>query len=88
MLVDRSQEPKICHVCKSKYDTKKHQPSCLIPCGHTFCVKCILEFNGKKCVVCELAYNQHIPDYAMIDIVAELTKIKIPKDSSVNRNFS
>lgn len=81
ILVDRSSEPRNCPLCKNKYDATSYRPEALIPCGHTFCSKCVANFE-QACKMCASKYNQIIPDHEMIDLVQLATKkLHISRDS-------
>ena len=73
VLIDRKTEPKNCPLCKNIYDERQTRPEALIPCGHTFCAKCVVNFE-KVCKMCAEKYNQIIPDYEMIDLVKAAKK--------------
>jgi hypothetical protein len=81
---DREKESLTCSICFQDYNLNL-LPNCLIPCGHTFCIKCANILKSKKCTICESNISQVIPDYALADIVIfKLTGI--PKNDNNYRN--
>lgn len=36
-----------CAVCFENYDNETRKPYSLVPCGHTFCARCVRELKGK-----------------------------------------
>ena len=81
LIFDRRNEKNFCQICKKTYDTNRHVPYCLIPCGHTFCHKCVKSIEINVCPTCEMPFNQFFPDYAMIDIVKGVLGMKIEKQN-------
>jgi len=67
----------VCVHCQVDYDLDQHKPRCFMPCGHTFCEKCIKNLMTKrKCSTCKHIISQHIPDYEMIDMIKEKQNVR------------
>ena len=51
-----------CLYCKETYNTTTKMPLC-IPCGHTYCLKCVEDEYFKKtsftCQKCRIRYLMH-----------------------------
>ena len=58
----------ICKLCSTAYNTVDKKPRCFMPCGHTFCEKCISELLERLCPQCKKPYNQAIVDFDCIDL--------------------
>lgn len=86
LVNDRKKEIRFCILCKNNYDQKEFRPECLIPCGHTFCHKC-LKAVKNSCPKCSLYFNQIIPDYEMMDIVGVDFNCDKDKKSVKNSNL-
>ncbi len=72
IILSRKGELKLCINCQLNYDLDQRKPRCFMPCGHTFCEKCIkTATTKKKCLTCKRAFSQHIPDYEMMDMINE-----------------
>lgn len=77
IVIDRKTESRTCPLCKNPYNEKDYRPESLIPCGHTFCSKCIANFE-QACKMCASKYNQIIPDYEMLDMARrKLSKLSL-----------
>lgn len=73
IILDRNSEPRNCPLCKTNYNETTCRPEALIPCGHTFCSRCVRKFE-RVCKMCATGYNQIIPDYEMIDLIRQTSK--------------
>lgn len=73
------QNPLSCKLCRAQYNTIDKRPRCFMPCGHTFCDKCISGLLEKLCPKCKTHYNQAIVDYEVIDLIKKAQKIRISK---------
>lgn len=87
IILDRKKEITYCQLCKQNYDLDMYKAECAIPCGHTFCKQCAANFLKKPCCVCKMFVNQIIPDYAMMDIIADLRKVAI-NQPNINNNIN
>lgn len=87
MNSDKPKEFIQCTFCKENYDNVERKPCCFMPCGHTFCSKCIDEGRDKTCSICNEHVNQVIPDYATIDSVlkAPHSETKIEPKTETNQ---
>ncbi|KAK3924993.1 putative RING finger protein [Frankliniella fusca] len=45
-----------CAVCYESYDICERRPK-ITPCGHTFCLQCLLLFESNECPTCRAAFN-------------------------------
>ncbi|XP_034236826.1 uncharacterized protein LOC117642615 isoform X2 [Thrips palmi] len=53
-----------CDVCLESFNDKDRRPKCL-PCGHTFCLRCVTQQKDKKCPIDRKAYRpvaSNLPD--------------------------
>ena len=66
----------ICKLCITAYNTVDKKPRCFMPCGHTFCEKCISELLERLCPQCKKPYNQAIVDFDCIDLVKKYQNSK------------
>ncbi|XP_034232270.1 uncharacterized protein LOC117640118 isoform X3 [Thrips palmi] len=37
-----------CHICTQRFDPRDRRPK-VLPCGHSFCLKCLRRLESKKC---------------------------------------
>ena len=58
-----------CQVCLENFNTLDHKPYALIPCGHSFCLKCLNNLIEQFCPKCRKEINEKILNYAIIDIL-------------------
>jgi hypothetical protein len=59
----------ICTVCYEIFDTKRQQPTILMMCGHTFCLKCVKTIKQSSkcsCPTCREEIINVTPNYALI----------------------
>jgi len=66
----------VCKLCHVQYNSLERKPRCFMPCGHTFCEKCINGLLEKICPTCKNNYNQAIVDYGLIDIINKAHQLK------------
>jgi len=53
-----------CIICFTRYNDSNRKPNLLIPCGHTFCEKCLKSI--KTCPTCRTAIERTGINYALI----------------------
>lgn len=58
-----------CEICIEKYNDKENKPYSLIPCGHSFCIKCINRLKVKQCPKCRIEINAKLLNRALIDLL-------------------
>ena len=82
---------KDCQICFNQYDSDKHKPCVIIPCGHTFCEECIVKIGNATCPLDRLdikstAVNRHAIDSlpSLLDLKKPDTSFKLLKDSLVD----
>lgn len=68
-----------CKLCRAQYNTVDRKPRCFMPCGHSYCDKCISGLLEKLCPNCKTPYNQAIVDYEIIDLIKKAQKLRISK---------
>jgi hypothetical protein len=64
-----------CEICFEVYDKQEHKPMTIIPCGHTYCLKCLEKIKDTpnyKCKQCNEQISEHKPSYAIIKILDNL----------------
>jgi len=63
-----------CLTCTEEYNKESTQPI-VLPCGHTFCSKCMIEF-GKKCPTCRAGFQncQVKKNFIVADLLEELSR--------------
>jgi tetratricopeptide (TPR) repeat protein len=64
-----------CKICFKKFNSDDRKPTCLFPCGHTFCFKCTKEI--LNCALCRSDFQtctnwQLIPATKSIHILTDL----------------
>jgi tetratricopeptide (TPR) repeat protein len=69
-----------CKICFKKFNSDDRKPTCLFPCGHTFCFKCTKEIS--KCGLCRSDFQtctnwQLIPDIESGKCIHILTDLMI-----------
>lgn len=70
-----------CPIC---LEVLKNKFICKTPCGHDFCLKCILNLNEFKCPICRQLFTNSLPDKLLP--VLENNMNGTPRtNSSVNR---
>jgi len=47
-----------CPIC---FESLKSQFICKTPCGHDFCLKCILNLKDTKCPICRGVFIKQLP---------------------------
>ena len=78
----------VCKLCRLHYDTNGKKPRSFMPCGHTFCEKCINQLLERLCPNCKKPYNQAIVDYITIDLVKKAEELKTQsKEPESNVSF-
>lgn len=62
-----------CNICFEKYNKNEFAPTTCIPCGHTFCKKCIDEMKKQDanlaCPSCRQRVQAEKPCFAIIGIL-------------------
>lgn len=79
MIISREGEKTSCLHCRKEFNLENRRPRCYMPCGHTFCERCIEAQKSSTCYKCKMGFNQSITDYGMIDIIVEKMKQKQKK---------
>ena len=67
-----------CSICLQSYQTTDNLPFCL-PCGHTFCQKCIQGLIQPQCPVDRQIFqkNNVQKNFNLIAVIEELSKIRL-----------
>jgi hypothetical protein len=47
-----------CPIC---FESLKNEFVCRTPCGHEFCLKCILDLKQNNCPICRGLYTNKLP---------------------------
>ncbi|XP_034236251.1 uncharacterized protein LOC117642302 isoform X2 [Thrips palmi] len=59
-----------CQVCLEQFDAASHRPK-VLPCGHTFCLKCIHNLRNRKCPldskVFESSPDDLVDNWSLVD---------------------
>lgn len=60
-----------CEVCYEKFDKNEHKPMTILPCTHTFCLKCLkrLKQQAYKCPKCTKMISKTLPCYALLNLL-------------------
>ena len=78
----------ICMQCKSKFDSKKHNPIITLPCSHYICLKCLNKnkiSNKDSCIICTQNKKNSKQNNQRISVQL----IKTPNKSfEINKNIS
>lgn len=52
-----------CKICFNAYDSERHRPQCLVPCGHSYCAWCIGRLRKARCPEDRRAFTTTIPNW-------------------------
>jgi hypothetical protein len=94
MIAISNKNFKTCNLCSNGFDLYSYKPQVLIPCGHTFCLKCIKNFGTNICPAkrCNQIFRQHIPDHEIEDELKKLVGLdlenKIQNEKNDKENVS
>ena len=66
-----------CKICYEKFDSDNLKPIICIPCGHSFCNKCVVQL--KDCPICRAFITDKKPNFSLLEILEE--KLKKPKSN-------
>lgn len=58
LIIELQQRYLECAICTETYDEDNHIPK-LLPCLHTFCLKCISSLHNRKTLTCPLCKKTH-----------------------------
>lgn len=60
-----------CKVCFEKYDKFEHKPIVIMPCGHTFCQRCLFDLKNKAfiCPTCRQEIKSKKPNYDLLEVL-------------------
>lgn len=56
-----------CKICSKQYSELEYRPYTLIPCGHTFCTKCLEKL--KICPECDETIAGKLLNHAILEII-------------------
>ena len=56
-----------CKICSKHYSDVELKPFTLIPCGHTYCVKCLEKL--KTCPECDVNITGKLLNHAILEII-------------------
>lgn len=57
-----------CDVCLEYYGSDSNTHPCVIPCGHTFCRRCISNLSSVTCPLCRQHYDPRTPRRLVVDV--------------------
>jgi len=57
-----------CDVCLEYYGSDSNSHPCVIPCGHTFCRRCISNLSPVICPLCRQHYDPRQPRRLVVDV--------------------
>lgn len=60
-----------CDICYDDYNSNEKKPFTLVPCGHTFCIKCINSLMSREasCPNCRKKISEKIPNYGLVGLL-------------------
>lgn len=80
-----------CEICFNKYNLSKHKPITLMPCGHTFCLYCVENFNNEKynCPTCREQISNQKPNYTVLNIInsSVTQEVNLKLKKSISQGF-
>ena len=82
-----------CTLCLLRYTPEGTMTPRILPCGHTYCCKCLHRFQKKCCPVDNVAYtnpDQLPKNFALLSLLKAFeTKVPLPNTSVIdNMNYS
>ncbi|XP_034246332.1 uncharacterized protein LOC117648168 [Thrips palmi] len=69
----------ICSVCMEQFDSAERRPK-VLPCGHSYCLKCLIQLPSKKCPVDSKAFN--LPPEKLLDNYSLLAESNKPAEKA------
>jgi hypothetical protein len=63
-----------CKICFEKYDTEDFKPIVCMPCGHSFCSKCVIQL--KECSICRTQINDKKTNFSLLEVLEEQSNMR------------
>jgi hypothetical protein len=58
-----------CKICYEKFDNVIHKPIVCVPCGHSFCSKCVIQL--KACSICRRHIKEKSTNFSLLEILEQ-----------------